>query len=327
MMQILSLFDDGYKIQSIEWREYATQSPILYMGNKYRLIRRGLVNLFPSNIKNFVDVFSGSAVVSMNTKAESYYLNDIDKIILQYYDLFKNHSAVEIIAHIKKQIVDYDLPTKAIKRGFIDKNVLERQKIAYHRFRDSYNQSKNILDLYTLMFFAFSQQFRVNKDGDFNMPLGNNCFSSQNEQAIHKGIYFFKQPNIHLSNRDFEVFLNGLKLENSDFVYFDPPYSHSLATYNERNNKWDKNDDLRLLAYCAKLNQRGIKFGISNIFTNNNAENALLKDFCKENALNVFSPSSFTYSACGKGNKSHKEVFICNYEVTNNNHNFVALKD
>lgn len=51
MMQILSLFDDGYKTQSVEWRGNATQSPILYMGNKYRLIRRGLVNLFPSNIK------------------------------------------------------------------------------------------------------------------------------------------------------------------------------------------------------------------------------------------------------------------------------------
>ncbi len=326
-MQILSLFDDGYKTQGLEWRGSAIQSPILYMGNKLRLIRRGLVNLFPTNIKKFVDVFSGSAVVSMNTKAESYYLNDSDKILLQYYDLFKNHSAVEIIAHIKKQIVDYDLPTKATPRSVIDKNLLEQQKVAYSKFRDFYNQSKNILDLYTLMFFAFSQQFRINKDGDFNMPLGNNCFSSQNEQAIHKGISFFKQPNIHLSNRDFEVFLDEISLENSDFVYFDPPYSHSTATYNERNNKWIKDDDLRLLAYCAKLNQKGIKFGISNIFTNNNAENALLKDFCKENALNIFSPSSFTYSACGKGNKSHKEVFICNYEVTNNNHNFVALKD
>lgn len=325
-MQILSLFDDGYKTQGLEWRGSVTQSPILYMGNKMRLIRRGLVNLFPSNIKKFVDVFSGSAVVSMNTKAECYYLNDSDKILLQYYDLFKNHSAVDIIAHIKKQIVDYDLPTKATPRSVIDKNLLEKQKIAYHKFRDSYNQSKNILDLYTLMFFAFSQQFRVNKDGDFNMPLGNGCFSNQNEQTINKGIYFFKQPNIHLSNKDFALFLDDISLENGDFVYFDPPYSHSVATYNE-NGKWDNNDDLRLLTYCAKLNQKGIKFGISNIFTNNNAENALLKDFCKENALNIFSPSSFTYSACGKGNKSHKEVFICNYEVTSNNHNFVALKD
>lgn len=50
-MQILSLFDDGYKTQGLEWRGEALQSPILYMGNKLRLIRRGLVNLFPSNIK------------------------------------------------------------------------------------------------------------------------------------------------------------------------------------------------------------------------------------------------------------------------------------
>ena len=63
------------------------------------------------------------------------------------------------------------------------------------------------------------------------------------------------------------MFLDNISLENSDFVYFDPPYSHSLATYNER-NKWNNNDDLRLLAYCAKINQKGIKFGISNILLN-----------------------------------------------------------
>lgn len=219
-MQILSLFDDGYKTQDLEWRGEALQSPILYMGNKLRLIRRGLVNLLPSNIKKFVDVFSGSAVVSMNTKAECYYLNDSDKNLIEFYNLFKNHSAVDIIAHIKKQIVDYDLPTKATPRSVIDKNLLEQQKVAYSKFRDFYNQNKNILDLYTLMFFAFSQQFRVNKNGDFNMPLGNGCFSNQNEETIKKGIDFFKQPNIHISNKDFALFLDDISLENGDFGYF-----------------------------------------------------------------------------------------------------------
>ncbi|EAV9692004.1 DNA adenine methylase, partial [Campylobacter coli] len=44
-------------------------SPILYMGNKNRLIRRGLINLFPKNINHFIDAFAGSATVSMNTQA------------------------------------------------------------------------------------------------------------------------------------------------------------------------------------------------------------------------------------------------------------------
>lgn len=43
-------------------------SPIFYMGNKKRLIKKGLIDLFLKNIDVFVDLFSGSGVVSMNTK-------------------------------------------------------------------------------------------------------------------------------------------------------------------------------------------------------------------------------------------------------------------
>lgn len=45
-------------------------SPIFYMGNKRRLIKKGLIDLFPKDINTFVDVFAGSAVVSMNTQAQ-----------------------------------------------------------------------------------------------------------------------------------------------------------------------------------------------------------------------------------------------------------------
>ena len=47
-------------------------SPIFYMGNKKKLIMKGLIDLFPKDINMFVDLFSGSAVVSMNVKANIY---------------------------------------------------------------------------------------------------------------------------------------------------------------------------------------------------------------------------------------------------------------
>lgn len=48
-------------------------SPIFYMGNKKKLIAKGLVNYFPDNIHTFVDLFAGSAVVSMNVQAKKTY--------------------------------------------------------------------------------------------------------------------------------------------------------------------------------------------------------------------------------------------------------------
>ena len=47
-------------------------SPIFYMGNKRRLIKRGLIDLFPEDINIFVEPFGGSGIVSMNVKANKY---------------------------------------------------------------------------------------------------------------------------------------------------------------------------------------------------------------------------------------------------------------
>ena len=54
------------KITSIllkaDWRNLimnnqVIKSPIFYMGNKERLIKKGLIDLFPKNINKFIDCF------------------------------------------------------------------------------------------------------------------------------------------------------------------------------------------------------------------------------------------------------------------------------
>lgn len=299
-------------------------SPILYMGNKNRLIKRGLISLFPNNSHTFIDVFSGSAALAMNFKAKSYILNDIDETLHQYYNMFSKYCEQVIINHIKKRIKEFELPQKTTNRCFTDKKEVEKYKKNYHQFRENYNKNKNIFDLYTLMFFAFSQQIRVNQKGDFNMPFGNNHFSSQNEKNISNGCYFFSQKNVSFYKKDFSKLLENIELKQDDFVYFDPPYSITIASYNE-NNKWSKKDDVRLFEICESLNKKGIKFGLSNVFVNKGIENTALKEFCKDNALNVFTPNHFQYHACGKKNLKQQEVYICNYEVLNTNHNFSKL--
>ena len=300
-------------------------SPILYMGNKSRLIRRGLINLFPKKIDTFIDVFAGSASVAMNANAKRYIINDIDDTLHVYYNMFLTQPKENIVSHIKNRINEFNLPRKTTIRCFSDKMEVEVYKQAYYKFRDAYNKYKSPLDLYTLMFFAFSQQFRVNKNGDFNMPFGNNCFSSQNEKNIANGCEFFQKNNIAIYKDDFFALFENICLNQDDFVYIDSPYSITTATYNE-NNKWGIDDDLRLFKICKNLHSSGIKFGMSNVILNKGVENILLRDFCKKNKFFVFTPNSFQYHACGKENKKQQEVFIANYEILNNNHKFLRIK-
>lgn len=167
-------------------------SPIFYMGNKKKLINKGLINLFPPYIHRFIDLFSGSAIVAMNAKSEEFIINDIDSNLYDLYTLFKTTDSQNIISHIQNRIDEYGLARERTKRNqFEDKEKINLYKNAYMNLRTQYNSNRNILDFYTLMFYSFSQQFRFNSKGEFNMPCGNDCFSDKNKDYIQNGCSFF----------------------------------------------------------------------------------------------------------------------------------------
>ena len=284
------------------------------MGNKKKLINKGLIDLFPKDINTFYDLFAGSAIVSMNVEANKYFVNDIDYHLYELYAMFKVFSDDVIIRHIEDRIDEYGLARERTKRNeYKDKEKIEQYKAAYMKLRTEYNkyQGANVLDFYTLMFYSFSQQFRFNSKGDFNMPCGNDCFSDKNREYISNGTKFFKRDNVKINNGDFQK-LCVKELNKDDFVYLDPPYFNTTATYNE-NNGWSEDDENTLYSLCERLNENEIKFGISNVFENKNTKNQKLIDWCDKNKWNVYTFDKFTYMACGKGNSNAKEVFITNY--------------
>ena len=287
-------------------------SPIFYMGNKKKLINKGLLNLFPKDINMFVDLFGGSGIVSMNVSANKYILNDFDCNLFTLYKLFKENTSEDIIQHILKRIDEYGLAKERTKRNeFKDKYKIEMYKENYFKFRSFYNKTRNNFDFYTLMFYSFSQQFRFNSNGEFNMPCGNDCFSETNEKYIKDGCNFFNSDKVIITNKDFRD-LKVSKLSKSDFVYIDPPYFNTTATYNE-NGGWTQQDEDDLYSMCEELNSDGIKFAISNVFENKGNKNTKLITWCEEMNWNVYTFDRFTYSACGKGNSNAKEVLITNY--------------
>ena len=282
------------------------------MGNKKKLIQKGLIDLFPKHINKFVDMFAGSSIVSMNVKAKEYTINDSNDYLFELYQLFKNKAPDEIINHINSRIDEYGLARERTKRNeFKDKAKIDKYKNAYILFRDYYNHNKSVLDFYTLMFYSFSQQFRFNNKGDFNMPCGNDCFSEKNQEYIKNGCKFFSSEKVSVFKEDFRTFdINNFN--ENDFIYLDPPYLNTTATYNESGG-WTENDEKDLYDFCECLSENNIKWGMSNVFENKGIVNQKLIDWCGRNSLNVYTFDKFTYMACGKGNSNAKEVFITNY--------------
>lgn len=106
-------------------------SPIFYMGNKKKLINKGLTDYFPDSIRVFVDVFAGSSVVGMNVKADKHIVNDSDSNLVKLYELFKTNSADKIISHINSRIDEYGL---ARERKELDMSIKEKEQKLRNKF-------------------------------------------------------------------------------------------------------------------------------------------------------------------------------------------------
>src|SRR6056297_3263774 len=61
------------------------RSPLFYVGDKYKLMNQ-LLDLFPSNVNNFYEPFVGGGTVFLNVEANKYFLNDIDKHLIDIHN-------------------------------------------------------------------------------------------------------------------------------------------------------------------------------------------------------------------------------------------------
>lgn len=106
-------------------------------------------------------------------------------------------------------------------------------------------------------------------------------------------------------------------LSKNSFVYVDPPYLNTTAVYNEKRayGGWNIDSDYRLFKVLEELNNRGIKWGFSNVFINRGISNDHLIKWCEDNNWNVLHLQR-NYNPFSRGNSNNDEVYIYNYEVS-----------
>lgn len=226
------------------------KSPIFYMGNKYRLLPQ-LIPLFPTNINTFYDLFGGSGCMSGNVESKHTVYNEINDNIVNLYKLFLKYSPEEIDKRIKEYIKQYNLNTEGtdVRQNNPDiKEIRDFYNNRYLEFRKAYNDSeRDYLMLYTLTFYSFSNLIRFNGNNDFNMPYGNRCYCEKHYEQIKKWFNLLKNKDIKIKQENAFDILQDTMFDKDDFIYLDPPYSNTLAIYNEKRafGGWTIEDDLR----------------------------------------------------------------------------------
>lgn len=282
------------------------KSPLNYTGGKYKLLPQ-ILPLFPEKIDTFWDMFGGGFNVGINVKANRIVYNDIIVEIAEMLHWFKEIDIDKLLNEIDGTIKNFGLG-KYNKEGYLD-------------LREEYNKHKNnkklnfksSIELYTLICHSFSNQIRFNKNREFNMPFGKNR-SSFNPTLRKRFIQFIAElhkKKVMFYCTDFTSYIQVV--HKDDLVYCDPPYLNSTATYNEQ-NKWKDEDEFRLLKWLDKLDDKGVRFALSN---NLKYENPYLKQWIEENKGKYKVHYLKTdYSNCNyqKKDKSKDcEVLVVNY--------------
>lgn len=272
------------------------KSPLNYVGGKYKLLPQ-ILPLFPENIRVFVDLFGGGFNVGINVDSKHTIYNDLEEHVVELMKYLSNTSTENLLSQIDELIVKFNL-TKENADGF-------------NRLRDYYNnENDSPIVFYTLICYAFNYQIRFNSNGKYNMPFGKDR-SSFNPSLRQKFIDFVNElhkKNYKFCNYKFNEF-NFNNLTDRDFVYCDPPYFNSVAAYNE-NGGWSENDEESLLSMLDALNEKGVKFALSNNLKYNNPLLDKWKDKYNVHYLNG-DYSNCNYQKIDRGKDI--EVLITNY--------------
>jgi DNA adenine methylase len=290
------------------------KSPLNYPGNKARILN-DLIYYFPKNIDVFVDVFGGSGIVGLNSFSNSIIYNDISLPLINLLKYFRNNTFEFVLGETLNNITKYGLTNTYLKGRIyeIKKNegLSLHNRVGYEKVRSDYNLDTKRNDLlFLLVIYGFNHYLRFNKKGLFNVPIGKVDLYPDLVSKIKMFVEALKARKISFFNTDFNNEDLFKKLDKDDFVYFDPPYSITIAPYNQY---WSKDQDDKLFKLFETLTNRSIKCAMSNVIHSNGKTNTELVEW--SNKFKVFSINrKYLNSNYRKKNLSEtKEVLILNY--------------
>lgn len=274
----------------------------------------------------FIDLFCGGCNVGVNVRCEKAILNDTNHNLIYMYHTFKNLDKDVLFEMINKIITKYHLSRSDIN-GYnfyhceSSSGLGKYNKEHFLKLREDFNENTNYdynyyVMLYVMIVYSFNNQIRFNRDGKFNLPVGKRDYNTKMQQKLSAFVDRLKSGNYLFTSMDFEQF-DLSPYGKKDFIYADPPYLITCATYNEQGG-WNEDKEKALYTFLDKANNQGVRFALSNVLSSEGKENSLLQDWIKhnKNKYNVvhleFNYSNSNYQKKDR-NTGSDEVIIKNY--------------
>lgn len=175
-----------------------------------------------------VEPFCGGLAVALGLSPGEAILNDINEHVVYFY--------------------------KWLQKGFISDLKMSNESKYFYKQREKFNQlvinggaaSKEASEIfYYLNRTCFNGLCRFNSQGEFNVPFGK--YSKINYQRD-----FSEYKHVTKKWKFVCGEFDNLKLEDTDFVYADPPYDVEFRQYSKNGFAWG--DQIRLAEWLSKHN-------------------------------------------------------------------------
>ncbi len=274
----------------------------------------------------YFDLYSKNLIKSSS-------INDLVPQLVNFYKTFAVEKDIEVIHQSIVNKLSYfnslDTDSKRrkyfsyIKKSFNNLWSNENRNTSKHRkepdFLNKSESKKSTVLLYVLNRTCFNGLFRVNRKGEFNVPIGSyEKVAIPNLENMKTSCKALSKAEIFYG--DYEVLLMKKNLKKNSFVYLDPPYvpnskTSDFTSYSkERFKKYEDKDSehKRLAENFTKLVDNGTKA----ILSNHNNEKAW--SIFVEGKKNIFVYGINITKTIGrvKGSKnSEEELLISSFEI------------
>lgn len=229
--------------------------PFLKWAGGKRQLLPTIEKCLPKKYNTYYEPFVGGGALLFALQPKKAVINDSNSELINCYIVIRD-SLDELIGDLKRH---------------------ENEKNYYYAIRDwdrdeKFTQKTPVERASRIIFLnktCYNGLFRVNSQGQFNVPFGSYKNPNILDVAVLKAVSKYLNENkIQILNQDFHQAVKNAK--SGDFVYFDPPYDpiSDTASFTGYDLKgFDKSEQIRLKKTIDELDSKKCHILLSNAYT------------------------------------------------------------
>jgi DNA adenine methylase len=233
--------------------------PFLKWAGGKRQLLPVLRQYIPKNLgsSSYFEPFVGAGAFFFDLQPKKAFINDANKELINCYQTIKDDpdELLELTREYQKNI----------------------SRDCYYKLREldrtsDFDKLSNVQRAARIIYLnktCFNGLFRVNSQGQFNVPYGDHKNPIVADEVVIRTISKYLNKNkIEITNQDFEKSIS--KARKGDFIYFDPPYdpiSNSSSFTGYDLSGFGRNEQQRLQKVSESLIDKGCKVLLSNSAT------------------------------------------------------------